>query len=192
MLRDRGDSLGWFFALLAFTVLWMTISLVTLLAAPGPGRVVGAVFTTAGMVLVVITAKRFRVVRSWHPGELILAEWPLTLGCRREVRFRRRRRGRSLGEMFTLEAELQLKEIATYQQGTNTHTVTRVVRRHPVPVYQTGIPSGIAADLRLELPADWVPTISLPNNRVESWVAVEAPGMDGSEFQLDVAPRVGR
>lgn len=192
MLRDRSDSLGWFFALLAFTVLWMTISLVALLAASGPGRIVGAVFTAAGMVLVVITGRRFGVVRSWHPGELLLADWPLSLGSRLEVRFRRRRRGRSLGEVFTLEAELQLKEIATYQQGTNTHTVTRVVRRHPVPLYQTGIASGIAADLRIELPADWVPTISLPNNRVESWIAVEAAGMDGSSFQLDIAPRVGR
>ncbi len=66
------------------------------------------------------------------------------------------------------------------------------MRRRPVPLYQTGVPGGIGADLRLELPTDWVPTISLPNNRVESWITVEAAGIDDSSFPLDVVPRVGQ
>ena len=151
--------------------------------------ILGVVFAVAGYSFF----RRWKVYSTLHPGELFVQQWPLRRN--ETVRVRYVRLIKSSVMVQSISARVECMESATYQQGTDTRTVTETRYTQELESVQQKIdPERIEADWELAIPADQPPSLEVYRNHIR-WsivVSLTFAGIpaDDSTFQLLVGPEV--
>lgn len=157
---------------------------------PIVGIALGAI---VGVATLYFCYKRWRVLRALHPGELFIQQWPLRRN--ESVRIRYLRLIKTSAAVRSIRARLQCVESATYQQGTDTRTVTETRFDTILESVQQRIdPDRIEIDWELQVPEDQPPSLDVYRNSIQWSVVVEITFQeipeDDSTFQLLVGPEV--
>jgi hypothetical protein len=93
-----------------------------------------------------------------------------------------------------LSAELICEESVSYQQGTDTSTATREIRRHQLEVAADDVPGKVSGRVMIKVPVDAPPSLELSHNRI-MWsvtVGVRVVNLpdDSGRFKVKVLPVV--
>lgn len=190
-LVDQGDTWRAFIGPLAGGIF---IGLIAFFFGSSLDLRLGLVLVTiVGAVTAYFCYRRWRVLQALHPGELFIQQWPLRRN--EPVRIRYLRLVKTIASVRSIRARLQCVESATYQQGTDTHTVTET-RFETIleSVQQRTDPDRIEIDWALQIPADQPPSLDVYRNSVQWAVVVEITFQeipeDDSSFPLLVGPEV--
>lgn len=191
-LLDKGDTWHTFIGpgcLLVFVGIFYAVFATQLLPAWASiliGAVLAAIF---GSVFI----KRYRIIAAMMPGELFLERWPLRRN--ETVRVRYFRPLKQPLAVTDVAATLKCTEQATYQQGTDTRTVSEDVFEVPLTgVGQELSMTEIQADFELKIPGSLPPSLDVYRNKI-IWkvivhVVVDGFPNDDSEFQILVGPEI--
>lgn len=130
-------------------------------------------------------------IRRMSPGQLTVREWPLKQGETSTLTYRRAGRRGAPPTVDQVAAHAEVREVARYRQGTDTHTVTEEIAHFPIGVQILTMPGALVAELKLVIPSDVPASFHARNNRIEWWVFVEPTGdgkdVDGSSFKVQVS-----
>jgi len=162
-------------------------------SAPTFAFIVPGLVFVVGLFVGAAARKRWILTSRWHPGELVLSQWPIPPGAEVGAVFHRRLR-RSIAhpdpELFT--ALLTCAESVTYQQGTDTRTVTEDLWEQPIEVLAlTTNDASLGGEMVIRIPGDAPPSFELRNNRLQWFLVLEPRGesdVDDSKFMLWVRP----
>lgn len=137
--------------------------------------------------------KRWILTSRWHPGELVLSQWPVPPGVEvRAVFHRRLRRSVAHPEPELFSGLLSCIESVTYQQGTDSRTVTEVLWEQPIELLAlTTNDASLGEKMIISIPGDAPPSFELRNNRLRYFLVLEPRGesdVDDSKFMLWVRP----
>ena len=188
LVDDTGASLGGCGGSIAI------LSCVGLVLAISAGSLFWIV--VLGIIAVVslaVLALAMLELQRWEPLELHFAEWPLQIGSSTPVRAIRRAKQSVPDAQFTLEAELECKESATYTVGTDTRTDTDVVHEHEVEVTGHLQDRVFEAHFTIDIPHNrGAPSMDLGNNKVEWKLDIDIDELSRMmakvAFTLEVAP----
>lgn len=156
----------------------------------------GALFVLVGLFLIVQVVRRFITGRRFAPPELIVPRWPLFLGARTPILYRRAVRG-AAAQVERISAKLVCTEVATYTQGTDTRTVREKLWEETLPDVQPQRGVEIAeARWEIRIPSDLPPSFEAYRNQiiwtVEVTLHVASFPDDLTHFQLLVRPEIAR
>ena len=147
-------------------------------------------FIGLGGLFVVVPMVLLWRIRKLKPGQLVVSSWPLKIGDTTRVTYRRAVKRGAVPTLERIDAEVVVREVARYHQGTDTHTVEEDVARYRVEAHIMTIPGALVAELHVEIPANAPPSFHASNNRIEWWVEIEPVMLDGktdeSAFKLEV------
>lgn len=136
--------------------------------------------------------KQYRVIKTLHPGEIQVSDWPLILG--EEVRLKFKRSVKNGQSFKRVTAKLELIERVTYRQGTNTYTKSNTVWTQELGDKTCNTPT-VSLDFDLKIPHGKPPSMELSNNDIIwklSFQSYYETGDDDSTFNLLVLPKSKR
>jgi hypothetical protein len=153
-----------------------------------------SIFVLIGLAILATSGLSFWVAYRLHPAELILPAYPLKLGQRYEIHYRRRLRNGTLRKSAPLQAKFICDEWVQYSQGTDTMTKTHVLLEQPLPEHNW-VCGESQTDYRasIEIPAQGPPSFKANHNQIR-WqleVKLKIPGIPtvcASTFDLLVLP----
>ncbi len=154
-------------------------------------RVFATPFILVGLALFIIPLVGLWRIRRLSPGQLTAPEWPLQRGTTARLTHRRSGHRGTGPAVDAVGAYAKVLEVARYQQGTDTHTVTEEIARFPIEVHVLTTPGALVAELRFDIPPDVPQSFHARNNQIEWWVFVEpstaSSAIDGSSFKVQVS-----
>lgn len=119
-------------------------------------------------IIRLIWASIQHLIKFDHPGELYLSHYPLKLGDRCQISYRRPLRlGVSLNKNSDLRASLLCSEVTVTQRKTKRRSFKEIILEQPL-INQT-IPAGTQAiefTTPIEIPKDGTPSIETERNRI--------------------------
>jgi hypothetical protein len=190
-LVDLGDTWRTFIGPVALAVVVGVIGGIFAIRLPAwaLALIAGVYVIVFGFVLI----RRARIVAAMAAGELFVQRWPLR---RNEVvRVRYQRDLKTVLAVREVKAQLICEESATYQQGTDTRTVTEIVFQTPLDLVDENVtPQQIQMDWNVRIPPALPPSLEVYRNRVH-WrikvdVTVDGLPDDDSTFKLLVVPEI--
>ncbi len=191
VLTDSGDKAISHVVASLFGAVFLGVGLFIFLADGSLfARLFSIPFIGLGGLLVVIPIVLLWRIRKLKPGQLVIASWPLKVGNTTRVTYRRSVKRGAVPTLERIDAEVVVREVASYRQGTDTHTVEEDVARYPIEAQIMTMPGALVAELHVEIPANAPPSFHASNNRIEWWVEIEPVMVGGktdeSAFKLEV------
>lgn len=191
-LIDKGDGMSSLFPPLIIGGIAGIVIAIFCMGVLGP-QFVAAILGVVALIAGYSFLRRFKVYKALCPGELFVQQWPLRRN--ESIRIRYLRLIKTSATVQSVTARLQCVESATYQQGTDTRTVTETVYTADLEeVEREGDLDKIQVDWQLEIPAYKPPSLDVYRNEIR-WSVVVALNFneipeDDSTFALLVGPEV--
>ncbi len=191
VLTDLGDKLSMHFVGMLFGLIFCGSGIfVFTIEDSWFNRLFAMPFILVGLALIVLPLVGLWRIRSMSPGQLTARDWPLQQGTTATLTYRRPGRRGAVPNIDQVSARAEVREVARYRQGTDTHTVTEEIGRFPVRAQVLTMPGALVAELKFVIPSDMPASFHARNNHIDWWIFVEPTAggepVDGSSFKVQV------
>ena len=182
--------------LLFFGLAWMAFSAIFVLVGIGNEdttfTIVGTVFVLVGLAIFLIGALSYYTRLRIGKPEITISEQMLRVGESFTVNFFHS--FKSGAQVDNIRLELVFRETATYQQGTDTRTVTHnhIIAEFEEPGGRFQAGHLIQKNYDLQIPPDSMHTLKVRRNKLEWFVrfSMKVPRLPdfSEEYELEVVP----
>ena len=151
------------------------------------------VFAGAGVGMIWKGLRWLKIISTFHPGEVLLASYPLRTGETFRLQFRRPlRRGYTQGS-GEITAKWLCYEWVQYRQGTDTETRTHLLWEQDLPLMTISTGTQVVTyETKLTVLPEGPPSFDAKHNQVrwEIHISVDVPGIpqDTTHFRFAVVP----